>query len=60
MDAQELIERARLRKRVAARALGLHDLHARHARERGDEATAARANERYDRELERSYLEPAA
>jgi hypothetical protein len=38
-----------------ATALQLHDLHARHARERGDEATAAKAEERYDRELERHF-----
>jgi hypothetical protein len=83
MDAQESIERARLRRRIAAEviewccrargggrllprrdgartaaALELHDLHARHARARGDEETAARADERFDRELDRSVRDP--
>jgi hypothetical protein len=40
------------RERTAT-ALQLHDVHARHARERGDETTAAKAEERYDRELNR-------
>jgi hypothetical protein len=41
------------RERRTAAALQLHDLHARHAREQGDDATAAKAEERYDHALQR-------
>ena len=37
----------------AATALSLHDAHARHARELGRHAAAERAEERFDRELNR-------
>jgi hypothetical protein len=64
MDTDKSIEQARRRMRMArevldwchgiqhweptAAALELHHLHARHARERGDEATAAKAEKRYE------------
>lgn len=75
-DSRGRIERARLRKTIAAEvidlcrrlarnprtndrrdqtalAVELHDAHVRHSRDLGEPETAERAEERYDRALER-------